>query len=241
MEGIQNLNPRNPLSIIALFVSFCYLAISCVMSLNITYFSEFERECLVFFICIFPIIIFWAFFILVVGFHNHLYAPKDFRTDTAFYGNVADEIEVDKKKEDEITELNNAGINYSFMVVSEKSDGIYKYNEYESKALRYIERKFSMFLRRDVKIGRFVFDAIGITNGGRNYLIEIKMSFHRDILMKTANNMIVAIQENNQYRDLTPMLVVLSNNNNKLESSIAELKYKYPTLMVQTINSEDFK
>lgn len=232
METIQNLNPRNPLSIIAIFVSFCYLTISIVISLNITYFSNFERSCLISFICFFPILIFIAFIFLVIGFHEHLYAPKDFRTDNAFYGIMANENEISQKKEKEVEN------NYCFTSISTTKDRISKLNEYESIALQYIERKYSLFLRRDVKVGNFIFDAIGISSNNCNYLIEVKVCPDINKLSNTIKRMANAIQGSLDFEGCIPMLVVMDNGKNSNQMKLFELKKLYPSLVVEIIEME---
>lgn len=233
MEGIRNLNPRNPLSIIALFVSFCYLTISIVMSLNITYFSNFERECLVFFICMFPIIIFVAFIFLVVGFHEHLYSPKDFRTDKAFYGITADDNEIKTKREEEIEN------NFCFTAISSKEDRIVKLDEYESKALQIIERKYSLFLRRNIKIGNFIFDAIGISNDRSNYLIEVKVCPNMNLLHRIAKRMVDTLQQNINYKGFIPMLVLMNTEKKEEQKKISEIKDLFPSLIIEVIDLKE--
>lgn len=93
-NGIQMLNDfmnnakglaRNPLGIIALFVSLIYGFACLVLSTSISNLVQnYERLPLIWFIIIFPIIILIAFIFLVIYHHEKLYAPSDFRDDYAF-------------------------------------------------------------------------------------------------------------------------------------------------------------
>lgn len=76
---------RNPLGIIALFVSLIYGFACLVLSTSISNLnSDCERLPLIWFIILFPIIILIAFIFLVVKHHEKLYAPGDFRGDDSF-------------------------------------------------------------------------------------------------------------------------------------------------------------
>jgi hypothetical protein len=76
---------RNPLGIIALFVSLIY-GFACLVlgtSLNNLH-GEFERLPLIWFIILFPILILIGFFYLVVKHQNKLYAPSDYKDESNF-------------------------------------------------------------------------------------------------------------------------------------------------------------
>lgn len=75
---------RNPLGIIALFITFIYGIASCVFGVNFEYFhSCLERQIFIWFIVLFPLIIFIALF-LVVNHNEKLYAQKDFDDQYGF-------------------------------------------------------------------------------------------------------------------------------------------------------------
>lgn len=76
---------RNPLGIIALFITFIYGIASCVLGANFEYFhSCLERQIFIWFIVLFPLVIFLAFIFLVVKHNEKLYAPKDFDDQNGF-------------------------------------------------------------------------------------------------------------------------------------------------------------
>lgn len=76
---------RNPLGIIALFVSLIY-GFACLVlstSLNNLHGQE-ERLPLIWFIIIFPLVILIAFILLVIYHHKKLYAPSDYKDEKNF-------------------------------------------------------------------------------------------------------------------------------------------------------------
>lgn len=76
---------RNPLGIIALFVSLIYGFACLVLSTSINNFDgSCERLPLIWFIIIFPFSILIAFIYLVVKHHTKLYAPRDFKDERNF-------------------------------------------------------------------------------------------------------------------------------------------------------------
>jgi len=84
---------RNPLGIIALFISLIYGFACLVLSTSIdNLHSSCERLPLIWFIIIFPVVILIAFIYLVIFHHEKLYSPSDFRGDESFIQTI------DKKK-----------------------------------------------------------------------------------------------------------------------------------------------
>lgn len=96
---------RNPLGIIALFVSLIYGFACLVLSTSISNLvANNERLPLIWFIIIFPIIILIAFIYLVVNHHEKLYAPGDFRGDDAFIQTI-DENKRKQRIQEEVENL----------------------------------------------------------------------------------------------------------------------------------------
>ena len=76
---------RNPLGIIALFVSLIYGFACLVLSTSISNLhNDSERLPLVWFIIIFPIVILIAFLFLVTKHHGKLYSPSDYGSADSF-------------------------------------------------------------------------------------------------------------------------------------------------------------
>jgi len=76
---------RNPLGIIALFISLIYGFACLVLSTSISNLtSQFERLPLIWFIILFPIVILGGFIFLVIRHHEKLYAPSDYSDEQIF-------------------------------------------------------------------------------------------------------------------------------------------------------------
>lgn len=76
---------KNPLGIIALFVSLIYGFACLVLSSSISNLEgPDERLPLIWFVIVFPVIILIAFIILVVKHHEKLYAPSDYSNEDLF-------------------------------------------------------------------------------------------------------------------------------------------------------------
>ncbi|TDW52494.1 hypothetical protein EV144_1011184 [Flavobacterium sp. 270] len=101
---------KNPLGIIALFVSLIYGFACLVLSSSIAnLITPEERLPLIWFIILFPVIILLAFVLLVIFHHTKLYAPSDFRGDDSFI-KVLDNKSIYEKQLDEVITLETAPI-----------------------------------------------------------------------------------------------------------------------------------
>jgi len=99
---------RNPLGIIALFISLIYGFACLVLSTSIdNLHSSCERLPLIWFIIIFPVVILIAFILLVIFHHEKLYAPSDFKEDDSFIQTI-DKKKIKEKRLEEIKELKSS-------------------------------------------------------------------------------------------------------------------------------------
>lgn len=91
---------RNPLGIIALFISLIYGFASLLLDSSAEKLTEAERWPLILFIVLFPIMVLVAFYKLVTKHHGKLYAPGDFQDDRSFLRTLSpEEQEVRLEKE----------------------------------------------------------------------------------------------------------------------------------------------
>ncbi|MBY5760420.1 hypothetical protein HFO07_27835 [Rhizobium leguminosarum] len=81
---MKNLSARNPLSIIALFISLIYGISALLLGASVDKLTPDNQVRLVWFIIGFPVGILLAFLYLVTWHHRKLYSPSDFRTDESF-------------------------------------------------------------------------------------------------------------------------------------------------------------
>lgn len=91
---------RNPLGIIALFISLIYGFASLLLDSAAEKLTEAERWPLIIFIVLFPIMVLVTFYKLVTKHHGKLYAPGDFKDDKSFLRTLSpEEQEVRLEKE----------------------------------------------------------------------------------------------------------------------------------------------
>nr|WP_276900282.1 hypothetical protein [Pedobacter kyonggii] len=77
---------KNPLGIIALFVSLIYGFACLVLSFGIDkMYGPTERLPLIWFVISFPVLILICFFLLVIFNHQKLYAPGDYKDENNFF------------------------------------------------------------------------------------------------------------------------------------------------------------
>lgn len=98
---MQNLSARNPLGIIALFISLIYGISALLLGVSIDKLSVTNQERLVWFVVIFPCAVLAAFLWLVAKHHKKLYGPGDYRTDEGFLSAGGDPALVGQKYRDE--------------------------------------------------------------------------------------------------------------------------------------------
>ncbi len=94
---------RNPLGIIALFISLIYGFASLLLNSAAEKLTAAERWPLIIFIVIFPIMVLVSFYWLVKSHHGKLYAPGDFKDDKSFLRTLSPE-EQEKKLDKEVKE-----------------------------------------------------------------------------------------------------------------------------------------
>ena len=84
MDKVKGLT-RNPLGIIALFISLIYGFACLVLGFAGGQLTSCERQPLIWFLIGFPILILCSFVFLVVKHHNKLYAPSDYKDEKNFF------------------------------------------------------------------------------------------------------------------------------------------------------------
>ncbi len=95
---------KNPLGIIALFISLIYGFACLVLGLAANGLNDSQRWPLVWFLVIFPVLILIAFIYLVVNHHKKLYGPSDYKDESNFLSTL-DEKEQTKRLNEEVATL----------------------------------------------------------------------------------------------------------------------------------------
>lgn len=94
---------RNPLGIIALFISLIYGFASLLLDSSAEKLTVAERWPLIVFVVVFPVLVLITFYKLVTGHHGKLYAPADFKDDKSFLRTLSSE-EQEEKLDKEVKE-----------------------------------------------------------------------------------------------------------------------------------------
>lgn len=142
---------KNPLGIIALFISLIYGFACLVLGITGNSLEKNERFILIIFLVSFPIIILISFIILVTKHYRKLYSPSDFKDEK----NYLETIDINYQK----SRLQNQVIESKLQIDTFPSSSttvnkIDKYRDYlivENLILRIVEKDYNLPLRRNVK------------------------------------------------------------------------------------------
>jgi len=157
---------KNPLGIIALFISLIYLIASAVLAASTL--STTERMVLVYFIALFPVLVLLLFVWMVVKHHTKLFGPSDYRADDHFLRSIDPELR-HAKLEREVREAEAPGeIEDRASPVTESAQPIStdvkprrpplreiarRYHLAEELALNAIQEELGLPIRRAVTVG----------------------------------------------------------------------------------------
>jgi hypothetical protein len=96
-------NVRNPLGIVALFISLIYGFASLLLGTSADKLDSVERWPLILFIVIFPFSVLYVFYKLVTEHHGKLYSPSDYKADDSFLKTLTEQ-ELDAKLDEDVSE-----------------------------------------------------------------------------------------------------------------------------------------
>lgn len=94
---------KNPIGIVALFISLIYGFANLLLGVTATALTSDERQPIIIFIVLFPVIVLGVFYLLVSRHHGKLYAPGDYKDDKSFLRTLSQE-EREEKLNNEIEE-----------------------------------------------------------------------------------------------------------------------------------------
>lgn len=186
---------RNPLGIVALFISLIYAFANLLLGMTISSLTESERYPIIIFIVLFPVVVLGVFYVLVSKHHGKLYAPGDYKDDKSFLRTLSPQ-ERQERLELEVAEAlpqpnlgSNSPAPTELHVESEQREmsatphkapldlsRIYDdIRETEASALSYLERHYGPTEARDVAIQDtgVSFDAL-LKSGDPHIFAEIK-------------------------------------------------------------------
>jgi hypothetical protein len=180
---------KNPLAIIALFISFMYGSASLILGTSIDKIDRYTQYALVGFLIVFPIFIFLAFLYLVIYHHRKLYAPGDYRSDESFLASLETVSDQAKRIEQALpddsleqadppppTEQAGSGEEASSSSVTPSlpaSDLVAQAELAESLVADLFQKRLGGVLKRNVRFSGYVWD-FAIEVKGKIYLGEVK-------------------------------------------------------------------
>jgi len=139
---------RNPLGIIALFVSLIYGFANLLLSSAVKELTEGQRWPLILFIVGFPFIVLATFYKLVTKHHGKLYAPGDFKDDQAFLRTLSPE-KIDERKDNEVVETIKAE---EIAEATQSRPATYEANTPQPKTTEYAPRQSFTEFKRELSI-----------------------------------------------------------------------------------------
>ncbi|NUU43066.1 hypothetical protein [Tardiphaga robiniae] len=181
---------RNPLSIVALFISLIYGMSALLFGTSVARLSPGNQSVMVWFIVIFPFAVLGVFAWLVAKHHQKLYGPSDYRSEDVFASTfqpatakeIARKLEADVKTQheeaaegSEIAGREGAVIKPGPLQFKIKSEAIRSAYILENLALQRLEREIKAPLLRNVKLAEGqVVDGIW-ERGASLTIIEVKV------------------------------------------------------------------
>ena len=178
---------RNPLGIIALFIVLVYGIAGLVLGVSLGDLDPSERQALVWFLVVFPVVVLAVFYRLVTAHHVKLYAPRDFLDAEGFFRALTPS-EQKERLEQEIRELEStppvSGDPLKVNVARERPGLIrglsirHAWVLAEDFAFRELESEFGAPIQRQVAIaGDYAVDGV-FQDKGRIRVVEIKFTRH---------------------------------------------------------------
>jgi hypothetical protein len=183
---------KNPLAIIALFISFMYGSASLILGTSIDKIDRYTQYALVGFLIVFPIFIFLAFLYLVIYHHRKLYAPGDYRSDESFLASLETVSDQAKRIEQalpddplepaetpppaaqpESGEGSDSSTAHAPGVALSPSDVVAQGELAESLVADLFQKRLGGVLKRNVRFSGYVWD-FAIEIKGKIYLGEVK-------------------------------------------------------------------
>lgn len=182
MEGSMKDLVRNPIGIVALFISLIYAFANLLLGATVSSLTEQERYPLILFIVLFPVVVLGVFYRLVSKHHGKLYAPGDYKDDQSFLRTLSAQ-ERQEKLESEVAEAlpdqnlisaepisneqpaQSGKVTRAFTTDAVPSNLSRLYDDIrqtEAAALRHLEKEFGPTEARDIGIGEtgVSFDAL---------------------------------------------------------------------------------
>lgn len=233
---------RNPLGIIALFLSVIYGIAGYVISNGFSnLYGCCERLPLIWFIVIFPLIVLGVFTYLVVKYNEKLYAPKDFDNQDGFLKANGKYIKPNEPSETlmhsekiPVHQKKSSVCMFAYSSAKKKDN---EWKKSEESALKKYSTDHEMEIKTEISLGRnYVCDGIALKDG-KTYLFEVKRELSLGNIDITLRRLVAlqAILENKRYENLNFILILISDikiEKDKMNDLYSKSKHVIPNLEI---------
>jgi hypothetical protein len=171
---------KNPLGIIALFISLIYGLACLVLGITKSTLEKYERLILIIFLVVFPLVILFSFIFLVTKHYNKLYAPSDFK-DERNYLETIDIVSQKSRIQNQVIESKDETANNSDSSSKEiEINRLRNYLVVENLILRIAEQEYDLPLRRNVKFKNHesTFDCVF---EGKDLFIGVEIKYYYNL------------------------------------------------------------
>ena len=232
---------RNPLGIIALFIVLVYGIAGLVLGVSSRYLEQIERQPLVWFLVLFPVLVLAVFYRLVTAHHIKLYAPHDFPDAEGFFRALTPG-EQKERLEQEIRELESTPVlpeSDKAVAVEMEGTGLIRgltprhaWVLAEEFAFRELEREFGMPIQRQVAVaGDYGVDGVFLYRG-RIGVVEIKFTRHLKLsnLVQRAADHLGRIADKLKPATFILAIVVEDLSSEQLEGELSKTKERLKSM-----------
>lgn len=164
---------RNPLGILAMFISFAYLAMVVAFTVGLEKLNPgWERGSVIAFLVLFPLIILSVFCYMIIRHNGKLYGPKDYRDDHSFV--LMSGRDITRKNETEVLQTDDTPATKQSTATSMAENYAIAQQKAVLQISRWLSVKFTEYVKIDVGGRKLEFDALGDSRYGK-YIIECKL------------------------------------------------------------------
>jgi hypothetical protein len=209
--NISKKQVRNPLGIVALFISLIYGFASLLLGSSAEKLESIERWPIILFIVIFPFSVLYVFYKLVTEHHGKLYSPGDYKADDSFLKtHTVQELEAKLEEEvDEVVALEST--NLSLYEADDIRKNIKnKISKAENFVIKEVEKELGIKPKTGIKISQdlYVFDAGYITPKISATMLEVKYYSSAVIHLKTINEFLQRAKLTDDYMSFKTNFIV---------------------------------
>ncbi len=202
---------RNPLGIVALFISLIYGFASLLLGASADKLESIERWPLLLFIVLFPFTVLYVFYKLVTEHHGKLYSPSDYKTDDSFLRTLspeekANKLEADAKEATGDVFIEKTSPKKKLEISSVKN----RIQDSEKYIMALLAKETGIKPDPDVQISqeKYTFDAAYIEPGKKATLLEVKYYSQPRITFRAVEEFVYRAKLTSEYMSIDTTFVL---------------------------------